>query len=102
MAYKIKPSLYVSFPVRHEIDGENVLESEPGWVELVENKAPAVRAEHLVVEIHLDLLSGGVDRELQVRIRISILSNTVTSINGLNAIMIVPIKIFPMKDLLPC
>ena len=58
MANKIKPSLYVSFPVRHEIDGENVLESEPGWVELVENKAPAVGAENFVVKIHQNLVLG--------------------------------------------
>ena len=84
MSVTVKPSLYVSFPVGHEVDGEDVLEREPGRVELVENKAATVGTEDLVVEIHLDLVSRGVERDLQIMVRISILFHTVTWIYGLN------------------
>ena len=49
---------YIGFPVGHQVDGENLAESLPGGVELVENKAPAVRAENFVVKINHNLVSG--------------------------------------------
>ena len=49
---------YIGFPVGHQVDGENLAECLPGGVELVENKAPAVRAENFVVKINLNLVSA--------------------------------------------
>ena len=51
-------SRYVGFPVGHEVDSENLAESLPGGIELVENKASAVRAENFVVKINLNLVSA--------------------------------------------
>ena len=110
MSVTVKPSLYVSFPVGHEVDGEDVLEREPGRGELVENKAATVGTEDLVVEIHLDLVSRGVERDLQIMVRISILSHTgFTSIYmdlwskcNRKAKMMILSKRFPIEDLLPC
>ena len=81
ISYQATPSLYVSFPEGHEVDSEDVLQGEPSGVELIENKAPAIRAENFVVEINHDLVPRSVDRDLQIMDRISILTAV---INGLN------------------
>ena len=47
---------YIGFPVGHQVEGEYLAECLPGGVELVENEAPAVRAENFVVKIHQNLV----------------------------------------------